>query len=124
MSGSDIQIASMPRLFYALHGVRWIQGNSFTRSSITLSHLRIHFLYAHRHFNYRDYVMLKAAFTLAYFGLLRSAEYTSSTTSTYHPDTTLMLTNITFSKNLTLISINLRASKTDPFRSGCVVRTY
>ena len=92
MSGSDIQIASMPHLFYALRGIRRIQGNSFTRplrSPITLSHLRSLFPYVHRHFNYRDYVMLKAAFTLAYFGLLRSAEYTSSTSSTYHPDTTL-----------------------------------
>ena len=125
MSGSDIQISSMPRLFYALRGIRRIQGNSFTRplrSPITLSHLRSLFHYVHHHFNYRDYVMLKAVFTLAYFGLLRSAEYTSSTSYTYHPDTTLMLTNITFSNNLTLLSINLRASKTDPFRSGCVVR--
>ena len=125
MSGSDIQIASMPRLFYALRGIRRIQGNSFTRplrSPITLAHLRRLFTYAHHHFNVRDCLMLKAAFTMAYFGLLRSAEYTSSTTSTYHPNTTLMLNNITFSQDMSFVSVNLRSSKTDPFRVGCIVR--
>ena len=35
MSGSDIQIASMSHLFYALHGIRRIQGNSFNHSLLT-----------------------------------------------------------------------------------------
>ena len=67
--------------------------------------------------------MLQTATSLAYFVLLRCSEYTSFQRYTYDPETTLLVSDITFSCNFTIMLVRIiKASKTDPFRSGCTIR--
>ena len=66
--------------------------------------------------------MLHSVFTLAFFGMLRSSEYTSPTISNYFPESTLQLTDISFSLNQQFAIIIIKQSKTDPFKAGCTIR--
>ena len=126
MVGFDVSLAAMPRLYYLLRAVRRIQGNSFqrrTRLPITTSHLRLMF---HRleFLQYGSFqkVMFKAVITLAFFGLLRVSEYTSNARYSFNQNTTLLRSDISFNNNFSIMFITVKASKTDPFRSGCVIR--
>lgn len=127
MQGFSITINAMHRLFYTLRGIRRLQGNSFTRPRripITLTLLvQLHSGFQHR-FQYHDYLMLKAATLIAFYGLLRASEYLSSHTHIYDPTTTLLLQDITFSRNRSSVSIFIKQSKTDPFRQGCKIKIY
>ena len=58
----------------------------------------------------------------AFFGMLRSSEYTSPTISNYFPESTLQLTDISFSLNQQFAIIVIKQSKTDPFKAGCTIR--
>ena len=60
--------------------------------------------------------MLWAACTLAFFGFLRSSEYTAPSTVKYHRKVTLRIRDVTLQKSKMLVRI--KGSKTDPFRDG------
>lgn len=64
--------------------------------------------------------MLWAAFCCAFFGFLRSSEFTAPTMKTFEPHTTLLYTDITITEPY--VNINIKVSKTDPFRQGCTVK--
>ena len=64
--------------------------------------------------------MIWAAITTAFFGFLRVSEYTSSHKTKYDPLSTLLYQDVTLEEDI--ISINIKASKTDPFRQGVVIR--
>ena len=121
-----VHINQMQQLYYLLWGIRRVQGNNYIRQPrhpITTTHL-----YQLRNFiNLRitlhhDKLVYWAAVTLAFFGLLRSSEYTSTPTHSYNPNHTLLYNDITFAPNVSYVTINIRASKTDPFRTGCNFR--
>ena len=60
--------------------------------------------------------------SLAFFGLLRCSEYTCSSRSSFSTSTALLVPDITFSLNFSIMYVFIRASKTDPFRTGCTIR--
>ena len=60
--------------------------------------------------------MLWAAFTLAFFAFLRSSKYVSKATTSYIPESTLLCSDISLGQRY--MTINIKASKTDPFREG------
>ena len=64
--------------------------------------------------------MLWAAVTSAFFGLLRSSEFTAPSTSTLIPST-LLFRHVTLSTSPTSVRLFLPASKTDQFASGAEV---
>ena len=66
--------------------------------------------------------MLHSAVTLAFFGMLRSAEYTCPTPHSYVSDETLLLSDITINSNAESAVIAIKASKTDPFKEGTCIR--
>ena len=120
------RLSSMPRLYYLIRAVRRIQGNQFSRPRrvpVTLCHLRAMF---HRiplmQYTVMQKAMFRAATSLAFFGLLRVSEYTSEFRRSYSPDNTLLVSDVSFNSNYTIMSIHIKASKTDPFREGCIVR--
>ena len=123
--GYPCLIQNMQRLYYLMRGVRRFQGGTFHRSKripITttnchqlLSYLRLLPICVH------DKLMLWSAITVAFFGLLRSAEFTSPFVSRFN-QSTLLLSDIVFSPDRSYIKIHLRCSKTDPFKAGCDVR--
>ena len=65
--------------------------------------------------------LAKAAATLAFFGLLRCGEFTSCDLS-HEPALSIGDVSIFQEKTGAGISVNIRASKTDPFRAGCVIK--
>ena len=66
--------------------------------------------------NKLDRTMFWAASALAFFGFLRSSEYTAPTVKSYHRKSTLQRSDITIER--TRMIVHVKASKTDPFREG------
>ena len=125
MCGFDSRISGMTQLFYILRGIRRVQGSRFTRPrrpAITINHLVtiIHFLTNSNKLSYHDKLMLHSAVCLAFFGLLRSSEYVCPTTTTFYPEASLLITDISI--NQSVAHIRIKSSKTDPFRVGCSIR--
>jgi len=124
--GSTVNISSMSRLYYALRGIRRLQGSQRRlpqRLPITITHLHSIFNYINM-FRYcqHDKLMLKSAVTLAFYALLRCSEYTSPTAQFYDESFTLMYKDIRINPARNIAYVTIKASKTDPFRSGCIVR--
>ena len=115
----------MPRLYYLLRGIKRTQDNRHSRPlrlPITVVHLKRILIWLRRSaLPINDRRLWWSACTLAFFGLLRASEYTSPTVSTTCHWSTLSLDDISFNTNGTGMSINIKASKTDPFRQGCVI---
>ena len=63
-----------------------------------------------------DKHMLWAAFTLAFFGFLRSAEFCSPQAQCFNCHSTLLKSDL--SLHQTSMSIHIKVSKADPFRNG------
>lgn len=126
MSGSRISITSMVRLYYLLRGIRRTQGSTFTRNRrqpITTHHLyMIKFRLPLLNYTVLQRLALRTASSVAFFGLLRCSEYTCASSSQFDPLVDLMVRNVTIAPNLSIMSLRIKASKTDPFRSGCTVR--
>ena len=125
LSGFSQHIKAMGRLHYVLRGIKIAQGQSHNRTPrvpVTLPNLRtiLHML----NLNYppHDRDMLSSAILLAFFGLFRVSEYTSPSPTFFQQGSTLCLPDIQLNFHRKMIYINLKVSKTDPFRCGVVVR--
>ncbi len=59
--------------------------------------------------------MVWAACTTAFFGYLRSSEFRSSSTTSFDPQTTLLVKDLAISSGI--VSLHIKASKSDPFRN-------
>ena len=72
--------------------------------------------------NPHDYnnIMMWAACCLAFFGFLRSSEFTTPTSTEFDPDSHLSAKDLAMDNKLTprLIRVKIKQSKTDPFRQG------
>ena len=64
--------------------------------------------------------MLWSAFTLAFLAFLRSSEFTSPSSVHFNPLVHLSRSDISFTSAGSL-SLQLKSSKTDPFRMGCSI---
>ena len=126
MHGHNVTLSSFPRLYYLLRGIRRAQGSQFSRPRrlpITFFQLRvIHCRVLLQQYTPFHRLMLRTASSLAFFGLLRCSEYTSSSRGSFDASSTLMVRNISFNLNFSLMRIVIKASKTDPFRVGCTIR--
>ena len=68
-----------------------------------------------------DHCMFWAACNLAYFGFLRSAEFTVPNLASYVPALHLGVADVAVDSHSSpsCLRLRIRASKTDPFRKGC-----
>ena len=68
-----------------------------------------------------DHGMFWAACNLAYFGFLRSAEFTVPSLASFSPSIHLGVADVAFdsSSSPSCLRLRIKASKTDPFRKGC-----
>ena len=108
-----------------LRGVSRTQGSSGIRklrAPILTSHLTIMLAGFQRHYDTYDCRMLTSAGLLAFFGLLRVAEFTSPSTTFWDHTSNLGYRDVTFSRGNKNVLIQIKASKTDPFREGCSLR--
>ena len=124
--GSDVQLSTFTRLFYTLRGIRRLQGSRFNRPRrIPISYnqlLLLHCRLGLQSYTSYEILMLRCATALAYFGLLRCSEYTSFRRSWFDPDSTLLVTDISFNRDYSIMFVHIKSSKTDPFRVGCTIR--
>ena len=65
-----------------------------------------------------DKLMLWCAFTLAFYGFLRSPEFTSPSATQFNPLVHLCFTDVCFTTEGCL-TLHLKSSKTGPYRQGC-----
>ena len=120
---SSSPIKDFQKLYYVVRGIKRSQGNSRKRplrAPITptiLEKIRSH-LFSSTHL-YVDKTMLWSAILTAFYGFLRVSEYTSTHKTKYVPSTTLLLSDLTIQEGRA--KLNIKASKTDPFRQGVVI---
>lgn len=108
-------------LQYTLKGIRRAQGDS-TRPRLPITTTILKLLKSRLHASsipYHDKRMLWAAFCTAFYGFLRSSEFTSPSPSAFDINQTLLRSDIDLQERRCLLK--LKASKTDPFRRGTTV---
>ena len=122
--GYHLRLSELQGLYYLMRGIRRSQANLGlgrpARLPVTLDHLAILIPYIHRNYPAPNSHMLAAAVLVAFFGLLRSSEYTSRCRRAYESTNTLMSHDVTISNNI--IYLHIKTSKTDPFRRGCTIK--
>lgn len=124
--GFKHNISAMPKLYYVLRGIKRIQGSKWGRKKrkpITLVHLHTILSFIEKSlFSEHDKAMWKCLVLMAFFGLMRVSEYVCPTSSSFDPSLHLSAQDIKFQPDSNLVSITIKASKTDPFRAGTQVR--
>ena len=124
--GFDSSSCFSPQLRYILRGVRRTQASTLpprpARIPITTAHLQLLFQFVSHMFSPMDALCYRAAFTLAFFGLLRVSEFTCPSPHSFDPSIHLSVHDIHFSVSPHIAFIRIKQSKTDPFRQGCVIR--
>ena len=116
-----LQLTEMHRLQKVLTGIKRLTPTKRRdRFPITLTVLHsIHSYLKPKFFHNLNHVMLWAVFTLAFFGFLRSSEFTCN--GSFDPSVHLTCNDITLLPNSHSPShmlVHIKQSKTDPFRQG------
>ena len=93
------------------------------RESITFQIIEhLHTVLSKHPGNYKD-IMIWAACCLAYLGLLRVSEFTTSSPDYFDSSTDLLLSDVDLGNRVspTTIQITLKQSKNDQFRAGTTI---
>ena len=126
LQGHRIDYNSMPTLHYVMLGIRRLQGSSLLRPPrepvtprlmLQLRTYLLHALPAH------DGLMVWAAFSSAFFGLLRSSEYCCPTSSTIS-SASLLRHHLSFSADRSSAKLFLPRSKTDQSARGADISFF
>ena len=125
MNHCDTQACQLPLLEYILKGIKSDQAKKLpsggrTRLPITPGILgQLHRVW-NREAHKADNIMLWAACCMCLFGLLRSGEISVPSLTAYDPGAHLSVGDVTLDKAVapTMVQVNIKASKTDPFRKG------
>ena len=117
---------SFPRLDYVLRGIKRSQAASGSQSRPRLPitpPILVKLFKAWDSAANPDAIMLKAACCLAFFGFLRSAEFTAPSISEFDPSAHLSFNDIAIDNQSSplLIRVHIKQSKTDPFRQGVFI---
>lgn len=114
------QPSHLPRLYMLVRAIKRQAKKTRKRTPVTLSLLKhIHLWLASSSLHQADRIMVWAAVTTAFFGFLRSSEYVSAQTTKFDPETTLCFEDVSF--KAPNFYVQIKASKTDPFRVGCTI---
>ena len=117
------KISEMHQLYYVLRGIRRHQGlntRSQRKSPMSISHISVLFRRSSFLLNSFDACMVQAVSSIAFFGMLRVSEYTSPGVNTYNASVNLTVDDAHIANGV--LSLTIKASKTDPFRIGVVIR--
>ena len=118
--GLPCSFQHMARLYYTLRGIKRSDYSSPRppRLPITMLHLvnihtRLHQYAASK----SEFCLYWSACTLAFFGLLRVSEYTTQKILEYDYQSNLLRSDVCIIGST--MHVNIKASKTDPFKVGC-----
>ena len=126
----DPRICDMPQLEYVIRGIKRCTGQQVrTRLPITTSLMRDLKCYWRSNYTYQDYVMLWAAACMCFFGFMRAGELVVPSDSGFDPSCHLAAGDVLVDSRTSpsYLVVNVKASKTDPFRQGVRIhlgRTY
>ena len=112
-----------PKLNYILKGIRRIISLTQRKKANHISNYGTPSLcLVKRTGNFKD-TMIWAACCLAYFGLLRVSEFTTSFLDCFNSSTDLLLSDVDLDSRTSPMSIQitLKQSKTDQFRTGATI---
>lgn len=106
-----------------VRGIKRSQSSLPSNPRLPISNDILRIVHSALNFDSFDDVMFWASCTLAYFGFLRSAEFTVSSLSTFNPSRHLSVSDIAVDVplNPSCLQVCIKASKTDPFRKGCKI---
>ena len=110
------------RLQRVVRGIKRSQGSSLAqRLPITDSILMV--VFKALDLSIPDHCMFWAACNLAFFGFLRSAEFTVPNLASFSTTIHLNLQDVAVDSdsNPSCLRVRIKASKTDPFRKGCFI---
>ena len=113
------------RLQRVLRGIKRTQGeSSFSRLPVTDDIMMV--IFRALDITHPDHCMFWAACNLAYFGFLRSAEFTVPNLASYVPAIHLGVADVAVDSLSapSCLRLRIKASKTDPFRKGCFVGEF
>ncbi|XP_068742958.1 uncharacterized protein [Montipora capricornis] len=110
------------RLQRVLRGIKRKQGES-QRQRLPITDNLMLVIKRSLNLNTVDHCMFWAACTLAYFGFLRSSEFTVSSLSAFNPSCHLQVKDVSVDSAVAPMCLRLciKASKTDPFRRGTFI---
>ena len=103
-----------------LRGIKRTQGDtSSLRLPVTVDIMMV--IFRSLDLSLPDHCMFWAACTLAYFGFLRSAEFTVANLASFLPSIHLELADVAVDSmsSPSCLRLRIKVSKTDPFRKGC-----
>ena len=126
ITASESTTLRTPRLNYVLKGIRKICSMNHQpreREPITFQIMEhLHSVLSKHPGNYKA-IMIWAACCLAYFGLLRVSEFTTSSPDYFDSSTDLLLSDVPLDNHVspTTIQIILKQSKNDKFRAGTTI---
>ena len=120
----DPEISGMARLQYVLRGIKMTQAKQGTKAQkkrlpvTPRILLTIHPILSRK--QSFDSTMLWAAFLTCFYGFMRAGEVTIPNNSSYDPTVHLNFADLAFNdaSNPSMMRVNIKASKTDPFRTG------
>jgi integrase len=123
--GQDTDFTEFQRLHRLLKGIKRVQAQKFSKPKrLPITPPILHTFYTNLSRSpllYEDKLMLWAAMLTAFFGFLRVSEYTSLRVRSHDPAVNLCHSDV-FIRSPNVIDIRIKASKTDPFRIGTIIR--
>lgn len=123
MGLGDPRMSDMPQLGYVIRGIKRVTGGPpRTRLPITPDLLKV-MQKSWSPSSSRDGAMLWAAACMCFFGFLRCGEVVISSDASYDPQMNLSLEDVKVDSRVkpSLVEVNIKVSKTDPFRQGVKV---
>ena len=120
--GFPDRLLNCPRLQRVMRGIKRVQGSaSSARLPITDSIMLV--IFNAFDLTLPDHRMFWAACTLAYFGFLRASEFTVPGANSFSPSDHLTLQDIALDSlsSPEALRVQIKVSKTDPFRKGTFI---
>ena len=110
------------RLQHVVKGIKRCKGSSLDRRLPITPHI-LRNLFSVLNLSNFDDLMFWGACCLAFFGFLRSAEFTLQLGTVFSSSHHLSVADVTVDRrnNPSSIQVCIKASKTDPFRNGCLI---
>ena len=110
------------RLQHVVKGIKRCKGSSLDRRLPITPHI-LRNLFSGLNLSNFDDLMFWGACCLAFFGFLRSAEFTLQPGTVFSSSHHLSVADVTVDRrnNPSSIQVCIKASKTDPFRNGCLI---
>lgn len=120
--GFQDPLSSCPRLERVVRGVKRTQGSS-ARQRLPVTNSVLLSVFSTLDVSSYDHCMFWAACNLAFFGFLRSSEFTVPSSTSFSEEFHLCVGDISVDSASAPASlrVHIKASKTDPFRQGCYI---